>query len=178
VYVNDPAEIESMIWNALYAESSLYQKPEYFGDNIRSCGCFITGCKSRAYAKGMCNAHYIRARNGKGMLLPVRNRKRGVSCLDCGKETTSKGGWMRCPKHFKSRRGRVVKAALVCALGGKCVKCGGTFPLSVYDFHHVYTNKDGSPGDLICSASVEKIAAELSKCVLICANCHRIEHNE
>lgn len=63
-------------------------------------------------------------------------------------------------------------------LGGKCLKCGGTFHPDVYDFHH----KNGDEKD-ICVARLlmkkfEVIKIELNKCVLLCANCHRIEHAE
>lgn len=63
-------------------------------------------------------------------------------------------------------------------LGGRCIKCGGIFHPDVYDFHH----KDGDEKD-VCVAKLlgrkfEKITEELDKCVLLCANCHRIEHAE
>lgn len=62
-------------------------------------------------------------------------------------------------------------------LGGKCSKCGGKFPSCVYDFHHRDPEeKDRSPG-LMMSLSDSKLFAELDKCVLLCANCHRIEHH-
>ena len=61
-------------------------------------------------------------------------------------------------------------------LGGVCKHCGGTFHHSVYDFHHVDpTQKDYSLGQLI-SSKVTKLKEELDKCILLCANCHRIEH--
>lgn len=65
---------------------------------------------------------------------------------------------------------------MVAAMGGKCRTCGGVFPLAVYDFHHL-GDKDYSPSNLMNNGSIKDIARELSKCVLLCANCHRIEHH-
>ena len=135
--------------------------------------CEIDGCPNNAIAKGVCNAHYIRKRKGKEFGRPVQ-AKTDV-CVDCGETLMAKGGWMRCAKHFKLARQRTIKEALVGAMGGCCQNCGGVFSLSVYDFHHV-GQKDANPSTLIANASVEKIAKEIEKCVLLCANCHRVEH--
>lgn len=96
-------------------------------------------------------------------------------CIDCGDFLNSKGGWMRCSKHFKLARQRTIKEALVDAMGGCCQKCKGVFNLAAYDFHHI-GKKEADPSHLIANASVEKIAQEIKKCVLLCANCHRTEH--
>lgn len=135
--------------------------------------CAIEGCPNEAIAKGKCNAHYLRAKQGKDLLRPVQIQ--ADKCIDCEEPIKSKGGWLRCAKHFKLARQRVIKTALVEAMGGCCQKCGGTFSLAVYDFHHV-GKKDANPSELIANASVEKIAEEIENCVLLCANCHRVEH--
>jgi NAD-dependent dihydropyrimidine dehydrogenase PreA subunit len=61
-------------------------------------------------------------------------------------------------------------------LGGKCSRCLNSYPRIVYDFHH----KNPETKDFILSEhwgdSREKIWAELDKCILLCANCHRLEH--
>lgn len=63
--------------------------------------------------------------------------------------------------------------------GGSCHDCGGTFHEKVYDFHHVDpTDKEGSLTSMLREASWEVIQAELDKCVLLCANCHRLRHIE
>jgi len=135
--------------------------------------CSVEGCPGDALAKGFCNAHYIRARRNKDMSTPVQAL--ADSCIDCGDPLNNKGGWMRCAKHFKVARQKTIKEALVDAMGGCCQKCGGVFSLSVYDFHHV-GDKDENPSYLIANSSIEQIASEIEKCILLCANCHRIEH--
>lgn len=137
--------------------------------------CLVENCPHDVVAKGFCNAHYLRSKKGRDMLQPVQAYAGNNGCVDCGKPLDSKGGWMRCVRHFKIARQQTIKDALVDALGGCCSSCGGIFPSAVYDFHHTGA-KDADPSALIANGSIERIAKELERCVLLCANCHRIEH--
>lgn len=76
-------------------------------------------------------------------------------------------------------RRRTNKAKAVEYLGGCCKHCGlTTHHLGVYDFHHVdMKEKEADPGSLL-HYSWTKIQKELDKCILLCANCHRIEHEK
>ena len=136
--------------------------------------CSAKDCPNDVYANNYCNAHYIRSRKGADMSKPVQN-KASLTCIECEDKINNKGGWNRCAKHFKSARQKTIKAAIVEALGGECVDCGGKFPLEVYDFHHI-GEKDFTPSYLISNGSLESIVEEINKCVLLCANCHRIHH--
>ena len=136
--------------------------------------CSVDACPHNALAKGLCNAHYLRAKKGADMGKPVQAFAND-GCVECGKKLNNKGGWMRCAKHFKLARQQTIKDALIDAMGGCCQTCGGVFPSAAYDFHHV-GEKDADPSALIANNSVERIAQEIEKCVLLCANCHRIEH--
>jgi len=61
-------------------------------------------------------------------------------------------------------------------LGGKCVDCNGVFHPVAFDFHHLDpSEKEGHPSWFL-NKSGERWKEELSKCVLLCANCHRIRH--
>jgi len=63
--------------------------------------------------------------------------------------------------------------------GSKCINCGISYPntpYSVFDFHHTNFNEKDFQWDKLRLQSWEKIRIELDKCVLLCANCHRIEH--
>lgn len=164
--------LEGALAEASQKAASIFVDPK----NARSYGCFIHLCDRRAYSRGLCNAHYLRERAGKPMDVPVRARKREDLCAECGKKTGAKGGWGLCTNHYKTKRYQIVKDALIEALGGKCSSCGGVFHRSVYDFHHK-GDKQGSPSNMIVDRSVEEIAKEIAKCVLLCANCHRLEHN-
>lgn len=74
-----------------------------------------------------------------------------------------------------------VKQQAMRALGDKCQVCGGTFPISVYDFHHINPNEKDftfSSFQFNGPSAWESIRDEIKKCALVCANCHRILHNE
>lgn len=163
--------IDDAILRATQKVSSPYSPPV----NARGYPCGAPGCTRDAYAAGYCNAHYIRLKKGMDMSSPIRARKREGKCSVCGKISGAKGGWGMCQKHYRSARYAVIKDALIEAMGGKCSKCNGTFQREVFDFHHVM-NKSDSPSAILINKSSAEIAAELSGCVLLCANCHRLEH--
>lgn len=70
---------------------------------------------------------------------------------------------------------------IVAYYGGKlkCSTCGLEDPcFSVYDFHHLdRTTKTERIGALV-NRGWYRIEAELKKCIVLCANCHRRLHNE
>ncbi len=58
-----------------------------------------------------------------------------------------------------------------------CLDCGGRFPPCAMDFDHVRGNKSWTIGQLF-NAKESRVLEEISKCDLVCANCHRIRtHN-
>jgi hypothetical protein len=72
---------------------------------------------------------------------------------------------------------RRTKLRAVDSLGGRCRGCDGAFPVVAFEFHHL---EAGAKEFAISSDGIprpwEKVAAELEKCVLLCANCHREVH--
>src|SRR3989344_3220338 len=62
--------------------------------------------------------------------------------------------------------------------GGKCKLCGYNKCAQALDFHHLDPSKKdfGISADGITRAW-SRIKAELDKCVMICANCHREVHS-
>ncbi len=171
-----PASALVMIVNAhLAAEAAKWFCDPPDPPNSRAYSCSHEMCSRAAYAGGLCNGHYLRRRDGRDMDAPFLNRKAGISCSDCGRPLNGKGAWHLCRPHYRRRRAAVIKGALVAALGGKCAHCEGVFPLPAFDFHHT-GSKDGPVSELIANAPVADVCAEVSKCILLCANCHRIEH--
>ena len=57
--------------------------------------CTIENCQKPSLSKGLCNAHYLRMRKGLEMTKPVRERNLTKTCVECGKDTNGKGGYMR-----------------------------------------------------------------------------------
>ncbi len=110
-------------------------------------------------------------------------RKSEGLCVHCGEP--ARPGKTQCQYCFKHRAKRLtrnrqaLKRKAVEYLGGKCLDCGiQTDFISVYDFHHENADdKDEGIAELMSRFKVwEKIQVELDKCVLLCANCHRIRH--
>lgn len=62
--------------------------------------------------------------------------------------------------------------------GGECVICGYNRDIKALDFHHIdELSKEFGLSDRGMTRSWEKIKAEVEKCVLLCANCHREVHS-
>lgn len=58
--------------------------------------------------------------------------------------------------------------------GGKCQTCGYKKYQGALELHHVdKSRKSFGIGDKGYTRSWERVKAELDKCVLLCANCHR-----
>jgi hypothetical protein len=58
-----------------------------------------------------------------------------------------------------------------------CHKCGFKKHHNALDLHHVSGNKDRTIARLCRgSVSMKRLEEEIRKCVVLCANCHRMEH--
>lgn len=78
-------------------------------------------------------------------------------------------------QYVKDRR-RMLKLKAVEHLGGSCQICNYNKCIQALEFHHLDpTQKEFgiSDGDL---RSWERIKLELTKCILLCSNCHREVH--
>lgn len=79
-------------------------------------------------------------------------------------------------KAVSKRRKRLKEMALEYK-GGKCIACGYDRCASALDFHHIdASGKEFGVSLDGLTRSWERIKAELDKCVLLCANCHREIH--
>jgi len=105
-------------------------------------------------------------------------RVKNEVCLICSNKTGSTR--KRCDTcNTKIRRYRAKKYAVE-YLGGKCVRCGWVGNLSAFDFHHKDPSiKEFTPSaGYLANQSWSKVKEELDKCELLCAICHRLEHND
>lgn len=98
-------------------------------------------------------------------------------CKLCLSEFIDNQGRTRCGScNTKIRRFRA-KSAAIKYLGGKCEKCGWSGNQAALQFHHRDPrSKDFVIGN-VANKSWDSIKAEMQKCVLLCANCHAIEHS-
>jgi hypothetical protein len=88
--------------------------------------------------------------------------------------------WENNNKEVRKERVKRNREALKQYLGGsyKCEHCGFEHSTSApFDFHHKDPNdKEGSVSALVQNAALDRLFKEVDKCILLCANCHRIEH--
>lgn len=82
-------------------------------------------------------------------------------------------------KEAVAKRRKIIRGKAIDYKGGKCEICGYCNCVDALEFHH----KDSTVKDFGISAkgytrSWEKVKLESDKCILLCANCHREEHNK
>ena len=88
---------------------------------------------------------------------------KGLTCKEC------------TLKQLKAKR-KERKLACIAYKGGECVHCGynNLRHPAVYDFHHVNPETKGFNIGSKLMIPWEELREELDKCILLCANCHRI----
>lgn len=88
------------------------------------------------------------------------------------KKANGKGGKS---KHKVNRVKR--KRALIDLFGGKCVDCGYSAHLAALDFDHINPKEKEFPVCEMLTKNMpfDMIVEEAKKCVIRCANCHRIK---
>lgn len=57
-----------------------------------------------------------------------------------------------------------------------CYSCGVKYHWVVMDFHHRDPSKKDTRVAEMRSAPMDRIIAEIAKCDILCANCHRMRH--
>lgn len=73
-----------------------------------------------------------------------------------------------------AKRRRKIKALSIEYKGGKCQSCGYNRCAAALELHHIDAKqKSFGIGHRGYTRSWEKVKAELDKCILLCANCHR-----
>lgn len=92
------------------------------------------------------------------------------------KSKSSDETWVLKRRKDVSQKQKAAKLKAIEYLGGKCFDCGGSFPPYVYDFHHLDGETKLDNPSRFLRGSWDLAVAELDKCVLLCANCHRGRH--
>lgn len=89
------------------------------------------------------------------------------------------GRCKKCAVDAVNKRRRMVKLQAIEYKGGKCEHCHGVFIPAVFDFHHTDPNeKDFNLASKGHCRSWDTVKSELDKCIMLCANCHRVEHSK
>lgn len=79
-------------------------------------------------------------------------------------------------KNVVSKRRKKLRLWAIIKRGGKCEICGYAKCKQALEFHHLTGKKDFGISAKGYTRSWEKVQQEISKCVLVCANCHREIH--
>lgn len=116
----------------------------------------------------------------------TRSEKLRAHCKSCERSAAT-DFYKKNPEPYKRRayaaRRKMTKQNMEIAAQIKrdsgCVSCGEK-TVCTLDFHHVIgsssVKKGGMPVGRAANYSVKKFRAELAKCVVLCANCHRKVH--
>jgi hypothetical protein len=123
--------------------------------------------------------HWLR----KYELSTYKEPKYKDNCKFCGvklnDENTyaSKKRWAckKCSNRYRGQQFVQTKLHLVELMGGKCQCCGFNQHYSALEFHHL-DPKEKEFNLTITNYGWDKLVAEVSKCILLCANCHRMVH--
>lgn len=103
---------------------------------------------------------------GKEFVIETGAQNNRKYCYDCSPQTNN--------PTFKAN---AMKIKVVELRGGKCEKCGYDKCIDALEFHHLDPAiKEFELGNTGGLPSFEKYLEEASKCILLCANCHREEH--
>lgn len=68
------------------------------------------------------------------------------------------------------------KHRLVEAFGSQCCICRKIYDDTVYDFHHIEPESKKFALSVSSATSWSTIVEEAKKCIMLCANCHRLVH--
>ncbi len=112
-----------------------------------------------------CQKSYPEEAFGVALTTPTKIYRRW-KCRHCYRETkqTLIQRYLRWINEYKKERG--------------CRRCSIIDP-RVLDFHHKDgTTKEFSLGGFRRAVGFERIKREIEKCEILCANCHRIVHDE
>ena len=107
-----------------------------------------------------------------------RKETRQSMCRACHKTYHAKyydGSKARYLERQRSRRAEL-KAIIARAKDVPCADCGGQFPRFVLEFDHRdrRTKRFSIAAFWKVTADVEVVLAEIAKCDIVCANCHRV----
>lgn len=81
-----------------------------------------------------------------------------------------------CNSEYSSVRSRKKREYINTFKRKGCKICGYRRCYSALEFHHINGDKEFGLSTATCSE--QRIKKEISKCIVVCANCHREIHNE
>lgn len=102
-------------------------------------------------------------------------------CKVCAGTQTKESVDLKRQVELTKKRVRENKVKAIRYCGGVCNSCGkghdGTNAV-IFDFHHLNPKDKKMKPTKALKMSWENIKKEIDKCVLLCSNCHRLEHQQ
>lgn len=100
------------------------------------------------------------------------------TCRSCSRDNVKRGyaANRKRRQEMANSNNRKKKRELVESFGGKCHDCGNSYNDCVYDFHHLDSSKKDVNPSHAMKWGKERMMKELEKCIMLCANCHRMRH--
>lgn len=95
---------------------------------------------------------------------------------DAGKSAQARFQTSNKPREWRRKSFQAKRDAVNAIKATPCLDCGGAFPPVCMDFdHRPGEGKTAQISQLVrTGVSLERVLEEISKCDLVCANCHRI----
>lgn len=97
---------------------------------------------------------------------------------DCKKKAYSKNGYHTKYARKQDARGAELKVKYIRMLGGCCSRCGYKKNIASLVFHHLDPSKKkfNIGSRTIVRKSRKEVEEEISKCIVLCQNCHNEIH--
>jgi len=145
-----------------------------------------------ALDRGTATVRYWLAKHGLRTQCPRRGPRRRPG-TELARDEGRSRAVLRCPRHGETehvvdkrgsyrcrrcraeavvRRRRKVKLILVAEAGGRCAICGYDRHVAALEFHHLDPNTKEFGLAQRGAHSIDRLRAEIGKCVLLCSNCH------
>ncbi len=114
---------------------------------------------------------------GKKVNSEGRNRKRKFICTECGREKENKSRNNVCSSCRSTKVKHRNRNKALSIKGNKCLICGYSKCIRSLDFHHINNSQKLFTLATCWERPWKLIEKELSKCVLLCKNCHGEYHD-
>lgn len=103
-------------------------------------------------------------------------------CVICGENNPDKFYGHKksycgdCHNKYTRQQGQIKREYALSKLGGKCLHCGYDRHSCALDIHHLDPSQKDEKFHGMRGWSIERIDREIAGCILLCKNCHAIEH--
>lgn len=143
--------------------------------------CEVPECGEPHVAKGLCKKHYY-AQRRRDAREQYRGYGRKHDAANKEKRRLKNKKWHDANRDYVRMRNRellVKRNALMDAAKSKpCADCGQRLPPYCMDFHHLDPGTKRADVRRLAKHKLDVLLAEIDKCIVLCAVCHRRRHHE